>query len=94
VGQIDTRALTPSSTTDLYPPTHPIYLLFYPDQKQCYHPRIDKLLEDGRATFDMSERKSTKFQRHCEESPAIFLSIPPCTLLAELNKNYERHTKN
>lgn len=42
-------------------------------------PRIDKLLEDGRKTFDKEERKSIyfDFQRFLvEESPVIFLSHP------------------
>jgi len=41
--------------------------------------RIDKLLEDGRTTFDYQERKKIyhDFQRYLlEESPAIFLSYP------------------
>lgn len=43
------------------------------------NPRIDKLLEDGRKTFDKEERKSIyfDFQRFLtEESPAVFLSHP------------------
>lgn len=41
--------------------------------------RIDKLLEDGRTTFDSIERKKIyqDFQRYLlEESPAIFISYP------------------
>lgn len=41
--------------------------------------RIDKLLEDGRSTFDIIERKKIyqEFQKTLlEESPAIFLSYP------------------
>ena len=41
--------------------------------------RIDKLLEDGRTTFDTQERKRIyqDFQKYLlEESPAIFLSYP------------------
>jgi len=43
------------------------------------NPRIDKLLEDGRSTFDVIERKKIyqEFQKTLlEESPAIFLSFP------------------
>ncbi len=62
-----------------------------PDQYQFWHStqktnitkennsRIDKLLEEGRLTFDPVERKKIylDFQRYLlEESPAIFLSYP------------------
>lgn len=43
------------------------------------NPKIDKLLEDGRSTFDISERKQIyqEFQKVLlEESPVIFLSYP------------------
>lgn len=43
------------------------------------NPKIDKLLEDGRATFDIIERKKIyqEFQKALlEESPAIFLTYP------------------
>lgn len=43
------------------------------------NPKIDKLLEDGRSTFDAIERKKIyqEFQKALlEESPAIFLSYP------------------
>ncbi|MDD3998930.1 MAG: hypothetical protein PHR98_02415, partial [Candidatus Shapirobacteria bacterium] len=43
------------------------------------HPPIDKLLEEGRQTFDQQERKKIyqEFQKILlEESPAIFLKYP------------------
>jgi peptide/nickel transport system substrate-binding protein len=43
------------------------------------NPRIDKLLEEGRNSFDLIERKQIyqDFQRYLlEESPAIFLEFP------------------
>ncbi len=43
------------------------------------NPRIDKLLEEGRQTFDQQERKKIylEFQKNLlEESPAIFLKYP------------------
>lgn len=43
------------------------------------NPKIDKLLEDGRGTFDITERKKIyqEFQKSLlEESPVIFLSYP------------------
>jgi peptide/nickel transport system substrate-binding protein len=41
--------------------------------------RIDKLLEEGRQTFDLQKRKEIyfDFQKYLlEESPVIFLSYP------------------
>lgn len=59
------------------------YLYWHSTQKtnltKLNNSRIDKLLEDGRSTFDNTERKKIylDFQRYLlEESPAIFLSYP------------------
>jgi len=49
--------------------------------------RIDKLLEDGRTTFDPQERRRIylDFQRYLlEESPAIFLSYPTTYTISRL----------
>jgi len=62
-----------------------------PDQYEFWHstqannitqindPKLDKLLEEGRQTFDIQKRKEIylEFQKNLlEESPAIFLSYP------------------
>ncbi len=51
------------------------------------NPKIDKLLEDGRSTFDTIERKKIyhEFQKALlEESPAIFLSYPTIYTITRL----------
>ena len=59
------------------------YLLWHSTQttnlSQYKSPKLDKLLEDGRKTFDQEERKEIylDFQRFLvEDSPAIFLFHP------------------
>ncbi len=52
------------------------------------HPPIDKLLEEGRQTFDQQERKKIylEFQKILlEESPTIFLKYP---ILYTISRNY------
>nr|MBP6989849.1 peptide-binding protein [Candidatus Shapirobacteria bacterium] len=60
------------------------YLFWHSTQKKTNitkinNPRIDKLLEEGRQTFDQQERKNIyqEFQKNLlEECPAIFLKYP------------------
>lgn len=66
-------------------PTDPDQYLFWHSTQtksnltKLNNPRIDKLLEEGRQTFDQQERKNIyqEFQKNLlEESPAIFLKYP------------------
>ncbi|MFA5025220.1 MAG: hypothetical protein WC503_01815 [Candidatus Shapirobacteria bacterium] len=66
-------------------PTDPDQYLFWHSTQlktnltKINNPKIDKLLEDGRQTFDQQERKKIyqEFQKDLlEECPAIFLKYP------------------
>lgn len=84
VGQIDTENFDVIIHYGSIPSDPDQYIFWHSTQTKTNvtkinNPRIDKLLEDGRATFDMIERKKIyqEFQKALlEESPAIFLSYP------------------
>lgn len=84
VGQIDTQNFDAIIHYGSIPTDPDQYVFWHSTQTKSNvtklnNPKIDKLLEDGRATFDTIERKRIyqEFQKALlEESPAIFLSYP------------------
>jgi len=84
VGQIDTNNFDAIIHYGSIPTDPDQYLFWHSTQTKSNvtklnNAKIDKLLEDGRATFDTIERKRIyqDFQKALlEESPAIFLSYP------------------
>lgn len=84
VGQIDTNDYDAIIHYGPLPTDPDQYIFWHSTQTKTNttklnNPKIDKLLEDGRATLDIIERKNIyqEFQKVLlEESPAIFLSYP------------------
>lgn len=84
VGQLDTENFDAVIHYGSIPVDPDQYVFWHSTQTKSNitklnNPKIDKLLEDGRATFDIIERKKIyqEFQKALlEESPAIFLSYP------------------
>ncbi len=84
VGQIDTQNFDAIIHYGSIPTDPDQYVFWHSTQSKSNitklnNPKIDKLLEDGRSTFDIIERKKIyqEFQKALlEESPAIFLSYP------------------
>jgi len=84
VGQIDTNDFDAIIHYGSIPIDPDQYVFWHSTQiktniTKLNNPRIDKLLEDGRSTFDITERKKIyqEFQKSLlEESPVIFLSYP------------------
>lgn len=68
---------------DQYPLWHSVQK--YTNLTKFTNPKIDKLLEDGRKTFDPTKRKEfyDEFQRHLmDELPALFLYHPPLYVIS------------
>jgi len=85
VGQIDTNNFDAIISYGSIPSDPDQYVFWHSTQTKgnvtkINNPKIDKLLEDGRATFDTLERKRIyqDFQKALlEESPANFCPILP-----------------
>lgn len=68
---------------DQYPLWHSVQK--YTNLTKFTNPKIDKLLEDGRKTFDQNKRKEfyDEFQRYLmDELPALFLYHPPIYVIS------------